>query len=71
LGEGGMASKLSGPQSNRKSVVYTRGEDEVGKESASEYWSIGEATEEILDKHQPGDPGEPGLINAKPSKRCL
>ena len=71
MGEGGMASKPSEPQSNRKSVVYIGGVDEVWKELASEYCSIGKATEEILDKHQPGDPGEPGLINAKPSKRCL
>ena len=26
---------------------------------------------EKLLKHRPGDPGEPGLINAKQSERCL
>ncbi len=49
---------------------YTGEGDEVGKESASE--SCSKATEKILEKHQPGDPGEPaGLINTKLSKRCL
>ena len=48
FGVGGMASW---PQSNQKSVVYTGGYiyiggwDEVGKESASEYCTIGKATE--------------------------
>ena len=56
-----MASKPSEPQSNRKSVVYAEGDNEVGKESASECCSIGKATEEILEKHQPGDPGKLGL----------
>ena len=54
LGGWRMASLLSRPQSKRKSVVYTEGVDEVGKESASEYSSIGKATEEILEKHPPG-----------------
>ena len=49
-------------------MVYTGGVDEVGKESASEYSSIGKATEEIPEKRQPEDPGEPGLVNTKPSK---
>ena len=40
-------------------MVYAGGRDEVEKEPASEYCSIGKATEKILEKHQPGDPGEP------------
>ena len=41
-------------------------------ESASEYSSIGESTEEILEKHcSLYNLGEPGLINTKPSKICL
>ena len=46
--------------SNRKSVFYAGGGDEVGKESASEYCSIGKATENILEKHQLGDTGDTG-----------
>ena len=71
MGEGGMASKPSEPQSNRKSVVYIGGVDEVWKELASEYCSIGKATEEILEKHQPGDPGKLDFINTNSIKRCL
>ena len=50
------------PQSKSKSVVYAGGRHEVGKEPASEYCSIGKATEKILEKDQPpGDPGGPEL----------
>ena len=43
-------------------MVYAGGRHEVGKEPASEYCSIGKATEKIVEKNQPpGDPGGPEL----------
>jgi len=42
-------------------VVYAGGRHEVGKEPASEYCSIGKATEKILEKDQLGYPGGPEL----------